>query len=158
MNTLPFLLLATLALCPMACEEAPARPEPALLGRDASTTDVVGEWMVDPADHENAAHNQLLNRISRGEIDATEADIPRLLPQALEVIRQNPMPYTLRDDGTFVATSHNMTVTGTWTLSGDTLIITSPEHNMTRRFRVADRRLENISELPNAKPVALIPR
>jgi len=67
--------------------------------------------------------------ISSGEIDATGAGIPRFLEPATQVLRQNPTSYTLSEDGAFTSSSHNMTVTGTWTLEGDTLTITSPEHD-----------------------------
>jgi hypothetical protein len=166
-HPLPAILLALpFLLTPAACDNSsssnstPAATTTAPPPTPVTADDLLGDWTFDPADIRAAAFNSLLAQAARdGRADEfTDRQIEQHVPQRVQLMLQNPITYTFARGGAFsAAAGPDNTVTGTWTLEGNTVTITSETVDKPIRFELTPGELRGIAgEDTRRRPVNML--
>lgn len=153
---LPLAASFSLALCAPGCDQAKKpKPTPAPA---VTAEDVTGTWEIDSNSYREAAFNFALVQLERQGLDFDDREIERAIEPITDLVRSNPPRYTFQPDGTVLARvgADAEDYAGNWGIEDGHVVITSPDVEGKRRFRVESGYLIGLPDNSRGREIVLL--
>lgn len=130
-------------------------PAPAPAG--VTKANIVGNWVIDPADYADYGKVFVLRMLDGRGQPATEAEVAEGMTDVVPTIAERPPTFAFNQDGTFaIQVGENTGFEGTWTLEGDVVSIAPAGGMAPGNFRYSGGKMTSVLQVTGEPEATLI--